>query len=83
VATALTSSFNWALSFVLTKAFLDMQRGMTVAGAYWFFGACCTAGGVFIAVAVPETKNVTYDQIQALLGNDVEHEATADAKKAP
>lgn len=35
MAFSMLSCFNWALSFVVTKTFVDMQESFTVAGAYW------------------------------------------------
>ena len=68
-STSIASFFNWGLSFIVTKTFVTMQEDLTVAGAYWLFGAFCFLGVIFTAVALPETKGKTYDEIQAFFGN--------------
>jgi Sugar (and other) transporter len=69
-STSIASFFNWGLSFIVTKTFVTMQEGLTIAGAYWLFGAFCFLGVIFTAFALPETKGKTYDEIQALFGNN-------------
>lgn len=57
---------NFAASFIVTKTFVDMQREMTHAGVFWFYGAISFTGILFGLFVLPETKGRTSDQIQAL-----------------
>lgn len=72
---------NWATSFVVTKIFLDMQRSLTNAGAFWVFGAFCFIGILFGVFVLPETKGRTPEQIAAFFDKSgAEPKSDADVK---
>ncbi len=56
---------NWALSFIVTKTFIDIQRAVTPAGAFWFYGGFCFVGILFALFLLPETKDKNSEQIEA------------------
>lgn len=57
---------SFAASFIVTKTFVDMQREITHAGVFWFYGGTSFVGILFGLFLLPETKGRTSDQIQAL-----------------
>ena len=56
---------NFGLSFIVTKTFIDIQRAVTPAGAFWFYGGFCLLGIFFALFLLPETKDKTSEQIEA------------------
>ena len=60
---------SFVTSFIVTKTFVDMQREMTNAGVFWFYGAISFVGIFFGLFVMPETKDRTYDEIQAMFRN--------------
>lgn len=56
---------NFAMSFAVTKTFVDMQRVMTHAGVFWFYAGVSFIGILFGLFLLPETKDRTSNQIQA------------------
>ncbi|XP_046452123.1 solute carrier family 2, facilitated glucose transporter member 8-like isoform X5 [Daphnia pulex] len=55
---------NFAMSFTVTKTFVDMKRVMTHAGVFWFYSGACFLGVMFGLFLLPETKDRTPLQIQ-------------------
>ncbi|XP_046650205.1 solute carrier family 2, facilitated glucose transporter member 8-like isoform X3 [Daphnia pulicaria] len=55
---------NFAMSFTVTKTFVDMNRVMTHAGVFWFYSGACCLGIMFGLFLLPETKDRTPLQIQ-------------------
>ena len=55
----------WISAFVVTKTFVDLERAITTAGAFWFYGCVCAIGVLFGILILPETKGKTPEQIQA------------------
>lgn len=53
----------WLASFVLTYTFPLLNQAVGSAGAFLVYGAICLVGGVFVYVAVPETKGRSLDQV--------------------
>ena len=68
-ATSIATFINWMLAFIATKTFVDLKKGLTDAGAFWFFGAICVLGLFFCFFAVPETAGKTSEEIQLFFGN--------------
>ena len=58
-------SVLWISSFALTYSFPFIQRSAGSSGAFFLYGAICLAGAVFVALAVPETKGRTLEEIEA------------------
>ncbi|KAF2230855.1 general substrate transporter [Viridothelium virens] len=75
---ALGASANWMNNFIVGQVTPDMLTGMRY-GTYIFFGAMIFAGAGFIAFFVPETKNLTLEEMDILFGSV--GEATADAER--
>ncbi|XP_067007203.2 facilitated trehalose transporter Tret1 isoform X2 [Anabrus simplex] len=63
-AGSLVSCFCWALSFAVTKVFVNLEQGIGLHFTFWLFGLCCAFSAVFVALMVPETKGKSLQQIQ-------------------
>ena len=64
---SIAAFFNWLTSFIITKTFVDLQRDLGTAGAFWFYGSCSVLGILFGLFLQPETGGLTSDEIQSLL----------------
>ncbi|XP_070534231.1 solute carrier family 2, facilitated glucose transporter member 8-like isoform X2 [Ptychodera flava] len=63
-ASAIATLVNWSCAFIVTLTFQDMMHALTNQGTFWFYGAVCFVGVVFVAICVPETKGRTLEQIE-------------------
>ncbi|CAG7718425.1 unnamed protein product [Allacma fusca] len=68
LASAIATSFNWILAFIVTMFFKDLKNGIGAAWCYWLFAIVCAAGTVFVFIFVPETKGKSLDEIQRYFG---------------
>ncbi|XP_075986384.1 facilitated trehalose transporter Tret1-like [Anticarsia gemmatalis] len=58
-------------SFITTKYFFNIIEAIGPAFTYWFFSLNCIVNGIFIILAIPETKGKSFSEIQEKLGRDV------------
>jgi MFS family permease len=58
----------WSACFVLTYSFPWLNAHLGPAGSFWFYGAICAAGFVFILRKVPETAGVSLEELETRLG---------------
>ncbi|KAL1646306.1 hypothetical protein SLS58_003263 [Diplodia intermedia] len=73
---SLGASSNWMNNFIVGQVTPDMLTGMTY-GTYIFFGLLTFGGAAFIWLYVPETKNLTLEEMDILFGS----QGTAEADK--
>lgn len=66
VASGMTASICWTLSFIMTRFFLTISEAITIAATFWLFAGFCLLAGVFVVTIVPETKGKTFAEIQKL-----------------
>jgi SP family facilitated glucose transporter-like MFS transporter 8 len=59
-------AFNWALAFLVTFTFGDLEHGLGEYGAFWFFAAFSALSIPFVFFLVPETKGKGIEDIQRL-----------------
>lgn len=57
---------NFGFSFIVSKTFIDIQRVATTAGAFWFYGLVSAIGILFAYFILPETKDKSADEIEAI-----------------
>lgn len=67
---SIVASSNWIASFIVTKAFINMQRSLTNAGTFWLFGGLTSMGILFGLFFLPETEGKTRQEIQDLFNKD-------------
>ncbi|CAG7828155.1 unnamed protein product [Allacma fusca] len=63
-ASAMATSFNWLLAFLVTFFFEDVKQTVGSYSCYWAFAGICALGTVFVYIFVPETKGKSLDEIQ-------------------
>lgn len=71
LGSSIVSFFDWVFCFVITKTFVDLQFALGVAGTFWFYAIFCFLGILFGLFLLPETKDRSVDEIQALLQKKV------------
>jgi MFS family permease len=72
-------SLNWLNNFAIGQATPDMVAGMGY-GTFIFFGAICFIAAGFVWWFVPETKNLTLEEMDEVFG-DAAGSATADRER--
>ncbi|KAJ9270163.1 hypothetical protein DTO212C5_3657 [Paecilomyces variotii] len=75
---ALGASANWMNNFIVGQVTPDMLTGITY-GTYIFFGLITTLGALFIAFLVPETKQLSLEEMDVIFGS--EGTATSDHER--
>ena len=65
-AASLATMANWTFSFAVTLLFSSAAQLFGPAAVFLVFAAVCAGGAIFVLLAVPETKGVPLEQIQAL-----------------
>ncbi|KAB2579831.1 Polyol transporter 5 [Lasiodiplodia hormozganensis] len=73
---SLGASSNWMNNFIVGQVTPDMLTGITY-GTYIFFGILTFGGAIFIWLVVPETKNLTLEEMDILFGS----QGTAEADR--
>ena len=67
-----STAINWAVGFLVSKEFLDLQNVLGEYGPFWLFSAFAIFGVIFILMVVPETRGRTLEEIeQHFIGNHV------------
>ncbi|KAL1848643.1 hypothetical protein Plec18170_007953 [Paecilomyces lecythidis] len=66
---ALGASANWMNNFIVGQVTPDMLTGITY-GTYIFFGLITTLGALFIAFMVPETKQLSLEEMDVIFGSE-------------
>ncbi|TVY85164.1 MFS glucose transporter mfs1 [Lachnellula suecica] len=74
---AIVASTNWMFNFIIGLTTRDMLDNMKW-GTYLFFASFCALGGIFVWLAVPETKNKTLEELDVYFGGDNTSIAAAD-----
>ncbi|KAL5365376.1 sugar transporter [Aspergillus floccosus] len=67
--TALGASANWMCNFIIGQVTPDMLKHIRY-GTYIFFGLLTTLGALFIAFMVPETKQLSLEEMDAIFGSE-------------
>ncbi|MCL2899692.1 sugar porter family MFS transporter [Brenneria tiliae] len=72
----------WVACFLLTYTFPLLNASLGASGSFLLYGVICLAGFMFIKAKVPETKGITLEALETLLGGnrDVDAEVKAAAK---
>ena len=63
---AICTASLWAACFVLTYSFPLLNASIGTSGTFWFYATVCLAGFVFVLRYLPETKQKSLEDIQAL-----------------
>lgn len=68
LAASMTGTFNWILTFIVTKTFGNLISLIDFGPTFWVFSIFSILGFIFVFLVVPETKGKTLHEIQLLLG---------------
>lgn len=58
---------SWIFAFGIVQYYHAMVEFLGIAGTMWTYGTCCILEIFFVYFFLPETKNLTFDEIQAKL----------------
>lgn len=64
-AVAVATAVNWGSAFLVSEFFLSVVKAIGQAWTFWLFAAFCALGLVWVAVAVPETRRRSLEEIEA------------------
>ncbi|WP_159565774.1 sugar porter family MFS transporter [Budvicia diplopodorum] len=62
----------WIACFLLTYTFPLLNAGLGASGSFLLYGVICLMGFLFIKAKVPETKGITLEALETLLGGNRE-----------
>lgn len=65
--TSVSLSISWMFAFLVVQYYHAMIDSLTVAGTVWVYGTSCIIEIFFVYFFLPETKNLTIDEIQQRL----------------
>jgi len=63
---SIATAFNWFAAFVVAQLFLDVTNAIGESGTFWIFAGFCLLAFLWIWRYVPETKDRTLEEIQAM-----------------
>lgn len=64
MASGIVAALNYVMSFISTKTYLNLERGLSLAGTIMLYGCIGVVGFVFIFIFVPETERRTLEDIE-------------------
>ena len=64
VAMSVCTFALWTACFILTYTFPMLNNGLGAAGTFWLYGIICLAGGIFVALRLPETKGKSLEELE-------------------
>jgi SP family arabinose:H+ symporter-like MFS transporter len=62
---------------VLTFTFPYLNRGLGSDGTFWLYAAICAVGALFVWRRLPETKDLTLEEIERQMARDKNDEDQA------
>ena len=68
LATGIAAAANWAVNALVAACFLTAMHSLGGAGTFWAIACLACAGWVWAWNALPETKGLELEEIQALFG---------------
>lgn len=66
-AMAISTFALWVASASLVQTFPYLNKNLGASGTFWIYGLLCIFGFVFVYFKLPETKNKSLEEIEALL----------------
>ncbi|KAK9736302.1 Sugar transporter [Popillia japonica] len=67
VASSAAATFNWLLAFLVTKFYLNLEKGIGGDVTFYIFSCISILGSIFVLAIVPETKGKSMEEIQRIL----------------
>lgn len=69
VTATISLAGSWFLSFMLVYFFFDIITGLGLSGTFLLFGVICLIEVPFVYFLIPETRNLTFEDIRLKLKN--------------
>ncbi len=63
---------NWVSNLIVSFSYLSITNALGPYGAFWLYAACASLGFVFLYRALPETKGLSLEEIQAQFEDETE-----------
>ncbi|TDG49640.1 hypothetical protein AWZ03_003878 [Drosophila navojoa] len=82
-AGSIAGTTNWVLAFIVTKTFKNLNDALGSGGTFWLFAGVTVVGVIFVALAVPETKGKSLNEIQMELGGNRQPSTMQPANSEP
>jgi sugar porter (SP) family MFS transporter len=76
-ATSVAVMALWIACTVLTFTFPYLNRGLGSDGTFWLYAAICAVGALFVWRRLPETKDLTLEEIERQMARDKNDEDQA------
>lgn len=67
IAMAISTFALWVASATLVQTFPYLNNSLGASGTFWIYGLICFLGFVFVYFKLPETKNKSLEEIEAIL----------------
>lgn len=67
VITSVSLSASWLFAFLMIEMYHRMVDSLTIAGTVWLYASTCVVEIFFVYFCLPETKNLSIEQIQEKL----------------
>lgn len=67
IAMSIATFALWIASALLVQTFPFLNESLGTSGTFWIYGVICALGFVFVWKKLPETKNKSLEEIEALL----------------
>lgn len=64
IATGIAAALNYVLTFIATKTYLYLEKGLYLYGSSWFYGIVGVLGFFVTYFYLPETENRTLEDIE-------------------
>lgn len=64
IATGIAAALNYVLTFIATKTYLYLEKGLYLYGSSWFYGILGILGFVITYFYLPETEDRTLEDIE-------------------
>lgn len=62
---------NWLTNFVVSQCFLTVGEAFGMSGVYLIYGACALIGCLLVWMYLPETRGLTFEEIQRMYKSKV------------
>ncbi|XP_050412527.1 proton myo-inositol cotransporter [Patella vulgata] len=64
--TSIATAVNWILNLIISFTFLTLTETITKHGTFWLYGSFCVLGIIFVFIFVPETKNLSLEEVELM-----------------
>eukprot|EP00210_Caulerpa_lentillifera_P001632 g1570.t1 len=62
---------NWITNFLVSQSFLTIAEAVGIAGVFVIYASCALFGLIYFSASLPETKGLTFEEIQKLYKSKV------------